>query len=77
MKLRNSKEMKQWRISVFTRDDFTCQKCGQRGGKIEADHDLPFALYPGLRFEVLNGQTLCVRCHRDKTKKDMVLIKQT
>ena len=28
----------QWRQQVFLRDNFTCQKCGQVGGKLEAHH---------------------------------------
>lgn len=62
--IRRSLEMRMWRRHVFQRDDYTCQACGQRGGKLQADHELPFALYPGLRFEVLNGRTLCNSCHR-------------
>ncbi len=34
-----------WRNSVFTRDDWTCQICGERGGKIEADHIRPFSAF--------------------------------
>lgn len=56
--------MKEWRKHVFQRDDYTCQACGQRGGKLNADHELPFSLFPDLRFEILNGRTLCVYCHR-------------
>lgn len=63
-RIRDSKEYVAWRLAVFTRDDYTCQACGQRGGKLNADHELPFALYPDLRFEVLNGRTLCVACHQ-------------
>jgi hypothetical protein len=64
VRIRMSTEYKEWRKHVFTRDDYTCQACGIRGGYLEADHVLPFAQYPDLRFEVLNGQTLCEPCHR-------------
>jgi hypothetical protein len=57
-------EYKTWRRHVFQRDDFTCQACGTRGGNLEADHELPFSLYPDLRLEILNGRTLCKPCHR-------------
>ena len=63
-KIRKSPEYKKWRQQVFFRDDFTCQACGQHGGNLNADHVMPFALYEDLRFEVLNGRTLCVPCHR-------------
>lgn len=62
--IRNSLEYKHWRVAVFERDDYTCQGCGERGGRLQADHIKPFALYPSLRLSVDNGRTLCVACHR-------------
>lgn len=64
-KIRTSVEYLDWRKHVFDRDDYTCQACGIRGGKLHADHELPFALYPDLRLEILNGRTLCMPCHRE------------
>jgi 5-methylcytosine-specific restriction endonuclease McrA len=61
--LRNSLAAKMWREKVFARDDYTCVKCGQRGGTLTADHIKPWALYPMLRFDVDNGRTLCRECH--------------
>lgn len=63
-KLRNSPEAREHRKIVFRRDNFTCQSCGIRGGKLELDHVMPWAFYPELRFEVLNGRTLCCDCHK-------------
>lgn len=58
-----SAEYQIWREQVFKRDNYTCQFCGKRGGKIQADHIKPFALFPELRLDLENGRTLCVPCH--------------
>ena len=60
---RKSPEYREWRTSVFERDNYTCVECGVRGGKLHADHILPFAYYHELRLEITNGRTLCVKCH--------------
>lgn len=63
--IRDSAAMKKWREAVFERDDYTCQICGVRGGvELNADHIKPFAYFPELRFELSNGRTLCVDCHK-------------
>ena len=67
--LRHRREYKNWRTSVYDRDDYTCQCCGTRGGKLNAHHINQFADYPDLRYDVNNGITLCVKCH-DATEKD-------
>lgn len=66
--LRTTTEYKLWRKAVFARDNYQCIWGGkEHGNKIEADHILPFADYPELRFAIDNGRTLCVDCHK-KTK---------
>lgn len=63
-RLRASKRFRDWRVAVFTRDDYTCQICKKRGGYLEPDHIKPFAYYPELRFDISNGRTLCKPCHK-------------
>lgn len=67
--LRTSLEYKNWRRSVFERDNFTCQECGVRSGNgkkviLNADHIKPFAYFPEVRFNIDNGRTLCSFCHK-------------
>ena len=57
-------EYKTWRREVFSRDNHTCQMCGKRGGDLEADHIRSWRDHSQLRYEVSNGRTLCVPCHR-------------
>ena len=72
--LRNCLDYEKWRNLVLERDLYTCQDCGEVGGRLEADHIKLFALFPELRFEVSNGRTLCTPCHRSKTKEDWKII---
>lgn len=48
---------------VLERDDYTCQLCDERGGKLQVDHIQPWAEYVELRFDIQNCRTLCMACH--------------
>ena len=61
--LRHRREYRDWRTAVYERDNYTCQCCGQRGGRLNAHHINQFANYPELRYDINNGITLCTKCH--------------
>ncbi len=65
IRLRMSNKYKEWRTSVFKRDDYTCKMCGyDKGHIIEANHIIPLRLDLTKIFEVSNGITLCEDCHK-------------
>ncbi len=53
-----------WRRAVFQRDNFTCQHCKVTGSLLHAHHLKRWSTHPDLRFEITNGLTLCVTCHK-------------
>lgn len=54
---------KAWRLDVFERDAFTCDKCNQVGGSLEAHHLAPYHSHYALRVDLDNGIALCKECH--------------
>ena len=66
---RKSKEYSNWRTAVFIRDNYTCQICGQVGGKLNAHHIKHFAKDKKRRFDINNGITLCYECHKEVHSK--------
>lgn len=58
-----------WRKSVFEKDNYTCQKCGCRGGNINAHHINGWAWDIKNRNNPDNGIVLCEHCHKKYHKK--------
>jgi len=59
---------KEWRKKVYSRDNNCCRwpNCNQKK-KLNAHHIKKWSEFPGLRFEVSNGITLC-KYHHDLIK---------
>jgi 5-methylcytosine-specific restriction endonuclease McrA len=66
------KRHRAWRRAVLTRDCWQCRTC-QRvcggAGEAHADHVVPIS-QGGARYDVANGQTLCLSCHSRKTRRE-------
>jgi len=64
--MRNFKDPQyvKWRKEVYQRDDHTCQwpNCGKTR-KLNAHHIKRWVDFPGLRFNINNGITLCKQHH--------------
>lgn len=57
--------------ACFTRDHFTCRRCGFIGegrGDLHADHGIP--VHRGGTDDLVNLVTLCVPCHDKKSKAE-------
>lgn len=61
-RIRNSMDYREWRETVFARDNWICQDCGANG-KVHAHHIFSFAEFPEHQLEPWNGVTLCHSCH--------------
>ena len=57
---------------MLTRDGWACRACGRvcsGSREAHADHIVPITA-GGERYDVANGQTLCVKCHGRKTRSE-------
>lgn len=61
---RRTPEYYRWRKSVYERNNYTCQICGQRGGELNAHHIKLFSKDIEKRIDINNGITLCKKCHK-------------
>jgi hypothetical protein len=55
------------RERIFKRDDYTCQYCGVRGGKLQCDHYIPVS--KGGTHDDENLKTACEPCNRRKAAR--------
>jgi len=69
-------DWKKIREEVLRRDNYICKICGKKGdmSELAVDHIIPVEIVPERQTDMANLQTLCIRCHKKKTKVDMKLI---
>jgi len=60
---RRDRRHKEWSRAVLERDGYRCAICSTRG-ILHAHHLYSYKTYPELRYELLNGVSLCDTCHR-------------
>lgn len=58
-----------WSKSIMERDNYTCQVCKLRGGKLNAHHLNGYHWYKRGRLDLENGVTLCTKCHKSFHKQ--------
>lgn len=70
--VRSSVRYKKWREKCFKRDNWTCQKCGDKKN-LQVHHIKEFSKYTDERFLINNGITLCKKCHKSIHKNKEVV----
>jgi 5-methylcytosine-specific restriction endonuclease McrA len=67
----NDKDYSEFRKSVLKRDKYKCQmpSCNSRK-KLNVHHIKPWSKAASLRYDPLNGITLCKECHESITGKE-------
>ncbi len=68
LRIRNSKEAKEWKRAVLERDNHTCQKC-EAIESLHIHHLKLFSKFKEDRFDIKNGLTLCAKCHYELHSK--------
>ena len=56
---------KQWVNNVLEREDYTCEKCGKKGGTLNAHHKDGYHWNKERRIDISNGACLCEHCHKE------------
>lgn len=63
---RNQRKHREWSHTVLKRDKYKCVLCGEGEKKLESHHiiSLRECINTSLEFDINNGITLCIPCHR-------------
>lgn len=64
--LRESNYYKNWCKQILARDNFACQKCKKKGGKLQVHHIEPVSESPEKVMDEDNVMAICKPCHQEK-----------
>lgn len=67
---RTNRKYQEWRRRVFKRDNYTCQMCSERGGRLTVHHIKKVSTHEHLIYASWNGIALCWSCHGKVNQKE-------
>lgn len=74
-KSRQSFNYEEWRRKLLERDENSCVRCGKQEEYLHCHHIKSWKLFPELRFDVENGETLCAACHLKEGRENKEIVK--
>lgn len=73
---RTGPRAKAWSRAVRRRDGWTCKRCGS-DDDLQTHHVKEWARHPEARFDLDNGETVCVECHAAEHPRQAHLIRKS
>jgi len=72
LSIRRRRNNEKLRLLTLIRDEYICRQCEEvfPEHKLECDHIIPLSM--GGKDDLSNTQTMCISCHSEKTKKEIV-----
>lgn len=66
----NQRKLRKWSLGVRERDGHVCVDCGADNVRLHSHHlvRIEESVNTPLEFDIANGVTLCVKCHKNRHK---------
>ena len=55
---------RKWRTKIYKRDNYICKKCNNKKKFLNAHHKNAWNKFPEQRYDINNGITFCIDCHK-------------
>ena len=65
VKERKTSKDYEWQKCIRERDNYTCCKCGKRGGHNVVHHINSYDIHENQRYDINNGIVMCKDCHKE------------